>query len=122
MLRILGSARTLCDGLTRRDFLTAGGLSMLGLKASALASASRDRSEARHFGKAKACILLFLYGSPSQLETFDPKPDAAVEVRGELGVTRSVLPGVPVGELVPRCGKILDRVTVIRSMTHQHPI
>ena len=93
MLRILGSARTLCDGLTRRDFLTAGGLGLLGLRASALASAERGKSEARNFGKAKACILLFLYGSPSQLETFDPKPESAVEVRGELGFTKSVIPG-----------------------------
>jgi len=117
MLRILGSARTLCNGLTRRDFLAASGLGLLGSQV-----AARTKSESRHFGKAKACILLFLYGSPSQLETFDPKPDAAVEVRGDLGFTKSVLPGVPVGELVPRCGQILDRVSVIRSMTHTHPI
>src|SRR5262245_42699092 len=70
MLRILGSPRTLCDGLTRRDFLCAGGLSLLGAgAASYLPASEQSRALGRSFGKAKSCILLFLYGSPSQLET-----------------------------------------------------
>ena len=77
--------RRLCDGLTRRDLLHIGGLSMLGLSLSDAQAARPVRSPgaAPGFGKAKACILLFPYGSPPQHETFDPKPDAPVEVRGE---------------------------------------
>src|SRR5438445_11506556 len=85
MLRILGSPKRLCDGLTRRDMLWAGGLGLFGLGLSDYlhlidlqAADAAHRPAARGFGKAKACILLFLYGSPSQLETFDMKPDAPV--------------------------------------------
>src|SRR5262249_3238279 len=73
MLRILGWPSTLCDGLTRRDFLQVGGLGALGLglaDALRLSANTTAPSHERHFGRAKSCILLFLYGSPSQIETF----------------------------------------------------
>src|SRR5262249_16445761 len=79
---------------------------------------ARDRS----FGRAKACILLYLYGAHSQLETFDMKPDAPVEIRGELKPIRSALPGCDVCELLPNLAKVMDKVTVVRSMTHPYPI
>src|SRR5262245_324199 len=120
MLRILGSPQKLCDGWSRREMLRAGGLGLFGLTLPDLfrhqeAQASRpaDRS-ARQFGKARSCILLYLYGSPSQLETFDTKPDAPVGIRGELGVIRSKLPGALVGELLPRTAKVLHKPTVRR--------
>jgi hypothetical protein len=123
MLRILGSSRTLCDGLTRRDFMHIGGLGLLGLGMAGTATASeRSRALGRSFGKAKSCILLFLYGSPSQLETFDCKPDAPAEVRGTLKSIRSNVVGMDVGELLPSCARVMDKVTVVRSMTHPHPI
>src|SRR6188474_3398389 len=92
MLRILGSPRKLCDGVTRRDFLHVGGLGALGLtlgdfwrlRAAQAATKSPAEKSASGFGKAKACILLFPYGSPPQHETFDPKPEAPVEIQGEL--------------------------------------
>ncbi len=125
MLKILGSPRRLCDGVTRREMLTAGGMSVLGLGLSdyfrlheVQAAPTRDRS----FGQAKACILLFLYGSPSQLELADQKPDAPIEIRGELGSIRSTLPGCDVCELLPTASRVMDRMTVVRSMTHPHPI
>lgn len=121
MLRILGSAKTLCDGQTRRDFLRVSGLGLLGAAGATLPTARAAHAE-RHFGKAKSCILLFLYGSPSQLETFDCKPDAPPEVRGELKSIRSNVIGMDVGELLPNCARIMDKVTVVRSMTHPHPI
>src|SRR5262249_31573967 len=119
MLRVLGSPKRLCDGLTRREMLTAGSVGLCGLtRADYLrlseAQASRpDRPP--HFGKAKSCILLFLYGSPSQLETFDPKPDAPVEIRGELKSIRSRVAGMDVGELLPQVAKVTDKFTVLRS-------
>jgi hypothetical protein len=74
------------------------------------------------FGSAKSCILLHLYGSPSQLETFDMKPDSPLEIRGELKSIRSNLPGLDVCELLPHLGQVMDRCTVVRSMTHPYPI
>lgn len=124
MLRILGSKKVFCDGLTRRDLLHVGALSPLGLS---LAGWSRAASgapapTANGFGSAKRCILLYLWGSPSQIDTFDPKPDAPAEIRGALGSIPTALPGVRVGEVLPQIAKRLDRVTVLRSLTHQTPI
>jgi hypothetical protein len=116
MLRILGSRRLLCDGLTRRDFLQVGALSL------ATPRAHAARGPLPGFGKARSVILLFLYGGASQLETFDPKPDAPVEVRGQLGTIPSRIVGYRLGEGLPRIARIIDRCTVIRSMTHPYPI
>ena len=134
MLTILGSPKTLCDGITRREMLVAGGLSVFGLglgdyfrlqemQASPLTpNPSPAVGRGENFGRAKACILLFLYGSPSQLELADQKPDAPVEIRGELGSIRSTLPGCDVCELLPSVARVMDKMTVVRSMTHAHPI
>lgn len=123
MLRILGSPKRLCDGLTRRDFLHVGGLFGLGLgellQAQTLSAAGKHAGTS--FGRAKACILLFPYGSPPQHETFDPKPDAPAEVQGELKSIASAVPGVRIGERLPRIAQVMDRVTVVRSMCHPYP-
>jgi len=74
------------------------------------------------FGRAKSCILLFLYGSPSQIETFDPKPDAPVEVRGEFGCIPSSVAGLNVCERLPHLARVMDKVTLIRSVSHPYPI
>lgn len=125
MLRVLGSTKRLCDGLTRREMLTAGGLSMLGLTLPDFLraqAASEGKPHEAHFGQAKACILLFLYGSPSQLEFADMKPDAPAEIRGELKPIRSTLPGCDVVELLPCTSRVMHHLTVVRSMTHKYPI
>jgi hypothetical protein len=124
MLRILGSAKRLCDGWTRREMLRAGGLSVLGLGLADYLrlSATQAARPAKSFGRAKACILLYLYGAPSQLETFDMKPDAPLEIRGELKPIRSRLPGLDVCELLPNAARVMDRVTVVRSLTHPYPL
>jgi hypothetical protein len=122
MIRLLGSPRILCDGLTRRDLLRVGALGAFGLAdLFRLTDAAAARPRGDHFGRAKACILLFPYGSPPQHETFDPKPDAPVEVRGEIGSIASAVPGLRVGELLPRMARVMDLVTVVRSMTHPYP-
>lgn len=125
MLRILGSARSLCDGLTRRDFLQAGALGGAGLTLAGLLRAEAAReggSRPASFGKAKRCILLYLFGAASQLETFDPKPDAPAEVRGELKSAATRVPGLRLCEGLPRVAGVIDRATVVRSMTHPFPI
>jgi len=128
MLRILGSPKKFCSGWTRRDMLQAGALGFFGLglsdffRLADLQAAPLGRAREKHFGRAKACILLHLYGSPSQLETVDMKPHAPVEIRGELKPIRSSLPGLDVCELLPNLAKVMDRTTVVRSMTHPYPI
>ncbi|WP_165235010.1 DUF1501 domain-containing protein [Aquisphaera insulae] len=123
MIRILGNRKRLCDGITRRDLLHVGSLGVLGLGAgAAFAPAGRAEGHPSGFGRAKSCILLFLYGSPSQIETFDPKPDAPVGVRGELGCIASSVPGLNVGEGLPRLATVMDKMTVIRSVSHPYPV
>src|SRR5262245_59421742 len=98
-----GSTR-LCDGLTRREWLRAGSLGAFGLSLPALL-ATRQTVQASIVpsgGKAKSCIVVFLLGGPPQHETWDPKPDAPAEVRGEFKPIPSATPGITVGELMPR--------------------
>jgi len=123
MIRVLGGPKRLCDGLTRRDLLHVGSLGLLGLGLPGRAAVGAGApAVAGHFGQAKACILLFLYGSPSQLETFDPKPDAPEEVRGELKSIASRVPGLDVCELLPHMAAVMDKVTVLRTVSHPYPL
>ncbi len=121
MINLQGSPRRLCDGLSRRDFLTLGSLAPLGFGLADQLARAEPAGTGSRFGQAKACILIFLYGSPPQHETFDPKPDAIAEVRGEIGSIASALPGLRVCELLPRTAQVMDQVTVVRSMTHRYP-
>jgi hypothetical protein len=105
MLRILGSPKRLCNGVTRRDWLSAGALSMLGLSLAdvlrfqqAQAAAPHSSAPSGSFGRAKNVILLYLFGGPSHLETFDCKPEAPVEVRGQFGTIATSLPGCDISE------------------------
>ena len=129
MLRVLGGPKRLCDGLTRRELLQVGSLGLLGLSLSdwqtlrsAKAGAALPSANLPGFGRAKSCILLFMYGSPSQLETFDPKPDAPLEIRGEFGCIPSSVPGLNVCDRLPRLAEVMDKVSVIRSVSHPYPI
>src|SRR5437660_12798339 len=94
-LRILGSPKRLCNGLTRRELLVTGGLGLCGLALgqnpgpSPSLSGGENRSPDRSFGRAKNVILLYLFGGPSQLDTLDMKPDAPTGGRGPLRPIRS---------------------------------
>jgi len=121
MIRILGSPRTLCDGMTRRDLLQVGGIGALGL-ADLFRGRPAEAGQRRGFGRAKACILLFPYGSPPQHETFDPKPDAPSEIQGELKAMATRADGIQICDQLPRIAKVMDRVTVVRSVTHDYPV
>lgn len=112
MLRILGSHKRLCDGTGRRDFLLASAAGLAGLATAA------PPSPRAGFGTAKNVILLYPFGGPSHLETFDMKPDAPPEVRGPFRPIRSRLPGADVCEHLPRTALVMDRVTVLRSLSH----
>lgn len=115
MLKILGSPRTLCNGVTRREWLIASAGALSGL---ALPNASASVQSPRSFGRAKNVILLYLFGGPSHIDMLDMKPDAPAEVRGPFRPIRSQLPGCDVCEELPRLAQVLDRVTVVRSLTH----
>ncbi|WP_029629896.1 DUF1501 domain-containing protein [Zavarzinella formosa] len=117
MIQLSGTSRRLCHGLTRRDFLHIGGLGALGLNVGTLSG-----SPTAPTAKAKACILLFLYGSPPQHETFDPKPEAPREVQGELSSIPTSVSGVRFCEGLPKIAKIANELTVVRSMTHPYPV
>ena len=113
----MNSARR-CDGVSRRDFIRIGGLSALGLglgdffhlrNASAVGSPLKP--------KAKSCILIWLDGGPSHLETFDPKPDAPEEVRGPLETIATNVAGVRIGECFERTAQVMDKLAIVRSMT-----
>ena len=88
MLRLLGNSKTLCNGTTRRDLLQIGGLGSFGLALHNIPGAPQAHAEnadfGPKFGQAKFCILIYKYGSPPQHETFDPKPQAPVEIQGEM--------------------------------------
>lgn len=110
MLHILGQASRACDGITRRDLLRVGAVSLL---AGAASTATESRS-----ARAKAVILVDLYGGASHIDSFDPKPSAPVEVRGEFNTIATSLPGIRVCEHVPRLARMLDRITLIRTISH----
>jgi uncharacterized protein (DUF1501 family) len=102
---------------SRRDLVRAGSLGVLGLGLSSLLdSPARAAAPTR---RAKSCILLFMWGGPSHLDTWDPKPDAPAEVRGEFKAIDTVTPGLRVGEHFPKLSTRTDRLAVVRSMTHR---
>jgi len=84
----------------------------LGLSDLLQAKESRSSVAPNSFGKAKSRILLYLYGLPSQLETFDVKPNAPLEIRGELNSIPSVLPGYHICELLPEYGERPDQAQI----------
>lgn len=126
MISILGSNKRLCDGLSRRDLLHLGGLGAFGLGLSdwerLRAVQAAEVPETATFGRAKSCIMVFLFGSPPQHETFDPKPLAPVEVQGEMKAIASNVPGLDICERLPLLAGVMDKTTVVRSMTHPYAL
>ncbi len=113
MLSILGRGTKLCDGLSRREWLRVGGLSAFGLSLPRLLQA-KPGSPAR---RTRSCILLWLSGGPPQHETWDPKPNAPEGIRGDLKPIASAVPGLWVGELMPRVARVADKCCVLRSVS-----
>lgn len=105
-----------CDGMSRRDFLHAGSLGMLGLT---MPSYFALKAEGRVSNEDKNCIFLFLVGGPSQLDTFDMKPDAPAEIRGPYKPIRTSSPDIQISEIFPRTAKHADKFSIIRSMYHK---
>lgn len=102
----------------RRGFLKAGGLGVAGLT---LADLLRHEAQAGPAAKKENSVLiLWMRGGPSQHETWDPKPNAPVEFRGAFGATQTSVPGVEIVDLLPRCAKVMDKWSIIRSLHHKN--
>ena len=121
MLSIQDHGAKLCDGLTRREALRVGGIGLGGLSLSnllrnrALANPATT-SNISGFGKAKSIIVFGLVGGLPQHESWDPKPDAPEEIRGEFGTTSTKTPGFQIGELMPKTAQLTDKIAVLRSV------
>lgn len=123
MISICGRGERACDGVTRREMLRIGGLSALGLTWPGLAvrTAAAPVSRAQGFGRARSCILVYLFGGPSQLETFDMKPDAPAHFRGEFAPIATNVPGIDICEHLPKLARHADKFCLVRGMNHEHP-
>lgn len=120
MLTIHGMPKRACSGPSRRELLQIGGAGLFGLSLPDLLKAQEAAAVSDAFtgGRAKSVIFLFLFGGPSQLETFDLKPGAPSEIRGPFGAIRSKTPDLLLSEPLGRLARISDKFAVVRSMTH----
>ena len=118
MFSLLGRKSSLCDGINRRELMRIGGLSLGGISLPTLLQAAANPTAAQSgaFGRAKNVIFLYLAGGPPQHETFDPKPDAPSEIRGEFKPISTNVPGIQFCELLPRTSRIAEKIAVVRSM------
>src|SRR4051812_30552504 len=104
---VFGPSARRCDGVSRRDFLRLGAIG--GLSLPALLQAST----ARHKNRAKSFILVFLGGGLSHHDSFDPKPDAPAEVKGNYKTITTNVPGLHITEMLPRMSKVMNRITLV---------
>jgi len=114
MLQIVDRAHRLCDGVPRRDWLRIGSIGLGGLTLPRLLAA-REATETTP--RAKGAIVLFIGGGLPQHETFDPKPEAPREIRGDFDAIATRTPGLLIGELLPQTALLTDRMAVIRSLS-----
>ena len=119
MLDLEIGAKQDCEGYTRRDVLRIGGLTAFGLTLPSLLQAQTANPQAK-IGNRKSdmsCILLWMGGGPSHIDTFDPKPDAPQEIRGSFGVLETNVKGVRISDQLPKLAKQMDKFSIIRSVT-----
>jgi hypothetical protein len=108
---------TTCDGVTRRDFLQAGALGAIGLSLPQfLAAKEAGAIDKKH--DDRSVIMIFNLGAPSQLDTFDMKPDAPVEIRGPFKPIKTAAPGMEICEILPQHAKLADKFSLVRSCFH----
>src|SRR5437016_5686513 len=121
MLTMLGSPRRCCDGLTRRETLKAGALSLLGgcFNLPSLLALEEKRPVAQGKRKAKSVILLFLLGGAATQDMFDLKPNAPSDVRGEFKPIPTSAGGIQICEHLPRMAQWMHRTAIVRSVNHR---
>src|SRR5712672_676734 len=118
MLKVTGRGSiTTCDGITRRDFLQVGTLGALGLSLSKFAALQSLGATAS--GKDdKSCIMIFNLGAPSQVDTFDMKPNAPSEIRGPFKPIKTNNPDIQIAEIFPLHAKLADKFSLVRTCYH----
>ncbi len=133
MLRVLKRRPSvLCDRISRREWLEIGGAGLIGLTLPRLLAADERRRAAAPDAvqasagaavmgspRARSCIVLFLAGGPSQLDTWDMKPAAPAEIRGEFAAIPTRVPGIQFGEHLPRLAQQAHRLAIVRSAHHR---
>ena len=115
MLTIHGARQRFCDGVSRRNFLRIGGLALGGLTLPDLLRGSAQAGAGST--DTKSIIMIYLPGGPSHMDTYDLKPDAPAEYRGEFKSIKSKVPGMDFCEFFPRQAAIADKLAVIRTVT-----
>jgi len=113
MFQLKAGSNRECDGITRRDMLRVGSLSALGL---GLPEFLRARAQAGTTGREVSCILLWLQGGISHIDSFDPKPEAPSEIRGEFKVIDTKVPGIQVCDPLPRLAQHQEKFSILRSL------
>lgn len=111
-----------CDGLSRRDLLQIGGFGAAGMLLPQLLEGQERVGGEKPIGTAKRCILLFMTGGPSQMDTFDLKPEAPAALRGEFKPIKTNVAGVEISEYFPMLARMADKYAIIRSVTHDSNI
>ena len=122
----MGATHTNCNGVTRRDFIQLGLGGVLGLGFCDVLRLQAGTAEANVKLTAKAgknvnCILIWMDGGPSHYESFDPKPDAPSEIRGDFKTIPTKISGVHFSECIPKLAAASDKFTVVRSICHKDP-
>jgi len=115
---LTGEKHQFCNGWSRRDFLRVGALAPFGLSLGGLFAAEKAATTSAKRARAKSVLLVFLGGGISHHDTFDLKPDALEEIRGKYKGIPSNIPGLHVGELLPKMAKTMDKVCLVRSQQH----
>jgi hypothetical protein len=119
MLNLTGRGRAhTCTGATRRDFLQVGTLGAIGLGLPQWLAA-RESGQLTPEADRRSCILIFNLGAPSQLDTFDMKPDAPLEVRGPFQPIATNVSGIQLSEILPQHARIADKLALVRSCFHR---
>src|SRR5215472_750957 len=119
---LLQHLRSFCDGIARRDFLRLGtaGLFGIGLTLPDLLARQARAAEEGRSTRDVSLIFLFLHGGLSTIDTWDLKPEAPVEFRGEFKPIATNVPGIQVGEHLARTAKQMDKIALIRSFRHHN--
>ena len=120
MLTFLGEQATFCDGVPRRSFLQAGFLGVAGLSLADLLRLQASAADSDQPTRKTSVIFVEVAGGPTQFETYDPKPKAPTEYRGEFGIAQTNVPGVIFSELMAQQAKIADKLAIVRSVHHRH--
>src|SRR5690348_3267670 len=117
-MRVMPGYRN-CEGLTRRDCLQLGlaGVTVGGF-ADLLRLSAQGADKKNAARRPTSCIMIWLDGGPSHFETFDPKPEAPIEIRGEFDAIATRTPGVYFSERMKELAKVSDKLCIVRSIRH----